>query len=263
MDTNLFIEHQCPQCGAPADLKETDRIVDCEYCRVKSYLFSKDVFRYLLPSRAPENAHLIYVPYWRFKGMLFSSLESGIVHRFVDMSHQAVRSRYFPVSVGLRSQALKLRFASPDTPGVFLTPALSFDSVMDIFVKRANRSLQGEIFHQAHIGEALSLIYSPFYAKDKLYDAVLNRPITSGLPKDFDIEAYPAGDLAWRIRFLPTLCPDCGWDLSGERDALGLVCRNCNSLWQPAKSGLEMAVIGVLSALVGYLVGVLLKVPAG
>jgi VIT1/CCC1 family predicted Fe2+/Mn2+ transporter len=29
----------------------------------------------------------------------------------------------------------------------------------------------------------------------------------------------------------------------------------------PGKSGLEMAVIGTLSALVGYLVGVLLKVP--
>jgi VIT1/CCC1 family predicted Fe2+/Mn2+ transporter len=31
----------------------------------------------------------------------------------------------------------------------------------------------------------------------------------------------------------------------------------------PGKSGLEMAVIGTVSALVGYLVGVLLKVPAG
>jgi VIT1/CCC1 family predicted Fe2+/Mn2+ transporter len=29
----------------------------------------------------------------------------------------------------------------------------------------------------------------------------------------------------------------------------------------PGKSGLEMAVIGTVSALVGYLVGVLLKVP--
>ena len=31
----------------------------------------------------------------------------------------------------------------------------------------------------------------------------------------------------------------------------------------PGKSGVEMAVIGVVSALVGYLVGLVLRVPAG
>lgn len=32
---------------------------------------------------------------------------------------------------------------------------------------------------------------------------------------------------------------------------------------RPARSGFEMALIGTISALVGYLVGVLLKAPAG
>ncbi len=36
---------------------------------------------------------------------------------------------------------------------------------------------------------------------------------------------------AGQVRFVPTLCPHCGWDMEGERDSLVLICRNCNSAW--------------------------------
>jgi hypothetical protein len=107
---NFLIEHQCPQCGAPAIMEETDRLFTCEFCRVKSYLVAKDVFRYLFSSQAPQSKNLLYFPYWRFKGMLFSCAGNGVAHKFVDVSHQAVLSPLFPVSLGLRSQALKLKF---------------------------------------------------------------------------------------------------------------------------------------------------------
>jgi len=92
---DILIEHQCPQCGAPAVLKETDRLFACEFCRVKSYLLQNDFFRYMLPNSAPENKDLLFFPYWRFKGMLFSCVENGIKHRFIDISHQAVESKLF------------------------------------------------------------------------------------------------------------------------------------------------------------------------
>jgi len=76
--SNFLIDYQCPQCGAPAVLDETDRLFLCEYCRVKSYLITKDYFRYTLPSKAPENKKLLYFPYWRFKGMLFSCASDGV-----------------------------------------------------------------------------------------------------------------------------------------------------------------------------------------
>ena len=87
----------------------------------------------MLPEAAPKDKKLLYFPYWRFKGMLFSCVENGIKHRFLDASHQAVDSRYFPVSVGLRSQALKLKFVTPETPGRFLKPTQPFEEVMQIF----------------------------------------------------------------------------------------------------------------------------------
>ncbi len=208
----------------------------CEFCRVKSYLLQHNFFRYMLPEAAPKNKKLLYFPYWRFKGMLFSCVENEIKHRFLDASHQAVDSRYFPVSVGLRSQALKLKFVAPETPGRFLKPTQPFEEVMQIFTRRFSTSLAGRVFHQTHIGETLSMIYSPFYVKDKVYDAVLNQAISPALPDDFDAESLPGSTPNWKTRFIPAMCPTCGWDLDGDREALVLNCSNCNSAWRPAKN---------------------------
>ena len=237
--SNFLIDYQCPQCGAPAVLEETDRLFFCEYCRVKSYLITKDYFRYTLPSKAPENKKLLYFPYWRFKGMLFSCVSDGVRQKFIDVSHQAVNSPFFPISVGFRSQALKLKFVTPDTEGRFLEPDQPFEKIMDIFEERFKGSLPKPVFHQAHIGESLSLIYSPFYVNSRVYDAVLNEPVSSSLPGDFDESDFSGGRPDWQIGFLPTLCPDCGWDMEGRRDSMVLICRNCDSLWQPDEKGFK------------------------
>ena len=70
-------------------MEETDRLFACEFCRVTSYLYAKDVFRYLLPSKAADSKELVFFPYWRFKGMLFACAGNGVRHKFVDVSHQA------------------------------------------------------------------------------------------------------------------------------------------------------------------------------
>ena len=194
----------------------------------------------MLPDAAPKNKNLLFFPYWRFKGMLFSCVSNGIEHRFADVSHQAVNSSYLPVSVGLRSQALKLQFVLPETKGRFIKPNQSVEKIMDIFDKRFTKSLPGPVFHQSHIGKTLSLIYSPFYIDGKiLYDAVLNKPVSPVLPDDFDIEYFPDGSPDCQITFIPTLCPNCGWDMDGARDSLILNCRNCNSVWKSSGNGLK------------------------
>ena len=232
--SRLLIEHQCPQCGAPATLEETDHLFTCQFCKVKSYLLSR-VFRYILPHSAPENKELMFFPYWRFKGMLFSCIENGIQDRIVDISHQAIDSTYFPLSVGLRSQTLKLRFVSPETEGRFLKPSLTYNEMIKIIEDRYSSSLPGPIFLQSFIGETLNLLYSPFYADTRIHDAILNKPVSPLLPDDFDLSSFPGGPPDWRIRFIPAQCPDCGWDLNGERDSLVLDCHNCNSIWQSGK----------------------------
>jgi hypothetical protein len=236
---NLLIEHRCPQCGAPATLTETDRLFRCAFCRVRSYLMPGDHFRYRLPSRAPAGKAVFYVPYWRFKGMLFSCVPDGVRQRFVDISHQATGSEVFPHSLGFRSQTLKLQFVSPDSQADFLPPEQSFDAVMGIFTERFHRRLPQPVYHQAHIGEHVSMIYAPYYAKSGLFDAVLNEATGRQLPEGFSETVAGAPRLDWQVRFLATLCPQCGWDLEGETDSLVLLCRNCQSAWQPGRQRLH------------------------
>lgn len=236
--SSLLIDFQCPQCGAPATLEETDHLFSCQFCKVKSYLLSR-VYRYVLPHSAGEDKELLFFPYWRFKGMLFSCVSNGIRHRIVDVSHQAVQSGYFPISLGLRSQTMKLRFLSPETEGYFLQPSLPQQEMMKIIEQRCNTSLPKPIYHWSFIGETLSQIYSPFYLNGKVYDAVLNRPVSPSLPHDFQTSSLPGGDPEWSLRFVPALCPSCGWDLKGQRDSLALNCDNCYSLWYPGKEKLK------------------------
>jgi len=219
-------------------LSETDRLFQCAFCKVNSYLLERSYFRYMLPHNAPEGQELVYFPYWRFKGMVFSCLPSKILNRFLDVSRQAVQSTLFPTSVGLRSQAMKLRFVSPETQGWFIKPALPFRQVMETFLTRFNLNMTGPILHQSHIGESLSLIYAPFYIGKRIMDAVLNQPVSEALDETFEINRFPGGPADWRIRFIPTLCPNCGWDMQGRRDALVLHCQNCDSMWWASKQGM-------------------------
>ncbi|HDH04186.1 MAG TPA: hypothetical protein ENH01_00515 [Nitrospirae bacterium] len=45
----LQVEHQCPQCGGPVILEETDRFMSCAFCRVNLFIVSGDFSRYYLP----------------------------------------------------------------------------------------------------------------------------------------------------------------------------------------------------------------------
>ena len=186
------------------------------------------------------------VPYWRFKGMLFSAVSGGVRHRFMDLSYQAVGCNYFPVSVGLRSQALKMKFAASESGGCFLKPDFPLEKAISIFFRRFSKDLTGPVHYQEFIGETLSIIYSPFYFENRIMDAVLNQPVFDFLPDDFTADAFDRENPDWKIRFIPALCPDCGWDLSGDRDSLVLLCNNCQNVWFPGGKSLKKIKFGVL-----------------
>lgn len=193
----------------------------------------------MLPHKAPSSEDLIYFPYWRFKGLLFACIGDGVQNKFMDASHPAIACDLFPASVGLRSQALKLQFITPETPGRFLRPMLSLREVLDVFDSRYTATLNGPVYTHANIGETVSLLYAPFYINHKIYDAVLNQPISGPLADESAIDALAGGSPTWKTQFLATLCPNCGWDLKGERESLVLLCPNCNSVWMPLKSKLK------------------------
>jgi DNA-directed RNA polymerase subunit RPC12/RpoP len=235
--TSFQIEHQCPQCGAPANLEETDRLFACPFCRVKSFLLTRDYFRYVLPAKNASGKNLVYFPYWRFKGLLLFSLPAGNDHKFIDVNQRAADAPGMPLTLGLRAQTMKLKFAAPDMEGRFIPPARSFSEIFGAFQKRFSLALPKPLLYCAHLGESIGLLYSPFYAKGQLYDAVLDTPVGK-LPEGFPGDSGKGGKTEWGVNFVPALCPDCGWDLEGCRDALVLHCRNCKTSWYPSNEKL-------------------------
>lgn len=251
------IDCQCPQCGAPAVLDEADRLFVCAFCRVRSYLTFRGAPRYRLPPvetgndvrPGDEDSPLIYVPYWRYRGVAYFAQGVSIGQRIVDASFPAVRGLGAPFSLGLRPQAMRLRFASaggadsPDTPDIFLKPD---PELIQIFrqaglLRKAigAHALPEDAGEVAFSGDGASLIYAPFRMRDRqVQDAVLNVPVSQGYRMAERLEAVLADPARLdRVppapQFIPTLCPACGWDMQGERASRVLTCANCASAWTP------------------------------
>jgi len=227
-------------------LDAADRILLCPYCRTKLCLVPGDHFRYYIPPPNPASAETIFVPYWRMKGLSYAVEGNAVSHRFVDTNMLAINWLGIPLSLGLRPQVFKLKFVSPETSGKFIdaqTP--SQESILrtvtvvssvseQIFVSSGSVSLPPPPprFYTAFLGEMVSMIYSPLYVQNNtLCDSLLKRPVCALQTADMDRLLSSVRPQNWKIQFISTLCPQCGWNLDGEKDALIMICRNCSTAW--------------------------------
>ncbi len=262
----MQIEHQCPQCGGAVTLEETDRLLLCSFCKAKLYIQTKDFFRYYFPPAPDINEEIIFIPYWRFRGMHFACRTSGIKISLMDKTFPAVCDSRLPPTLGLRPQSLKLKFVQMMEGSIFLTPTLPFH---ETFVETKNRlsyelittkdttminiSEEGSLcevadvrtelkedrlYYEYFVAETLSLIYTPTFIRNNvLYDAILKRPIS----ETTDLQPLASGSMNvdWPLTFLPTLCPNCGWDLITERDSCILPCNHCQMAWDASQGELR------------------------
>ncbi len=229
------VEQECPQCGAPIEMDETDHLLRCPYCSIENFLFTPNYFRFTLPHKAPDK-EIIHVPYLRFKGNVYYCEGLTIGHRFVDITRAGLQAEGIPSSLGLRPQAMKMKFVTPDTQGSFLKFSHKAIDIIEKAARLSSLKASGRILHRAFIGETLSLIYLPLYVQEnKIFDAILNRYIAD-VPQEGDTFASDIVHKAkWELTFLPTICPDCGWNLEGEKDSVVLTCSNCDTAWEALK----------------------------
>jgi DNA-directed RNA polymerase subunit RPC12/RpoP len=253
--SNFQIEQQCPQCGAPIILDEADRILSCKFCRTRVYLAAEDIFRFYIPPAEGLSETIYFIPYWRIKGLSYTIKEKDmnrerqnslfsysisstirtidISNKYFDINFLSLDSKLLPHSLGLRPQAMKLKFmGSNESEGKFLkfSPTLRDNFINDY------QTRTGGIHKEIFIGETASVIYSPVYcANNRVYDALLKKPLDLQ-KRDVEIEQtlISATDEKWHVEFLPLLCPDCGADLPGEKDALIVFCDNCHTAWNPS-----------------------------
>ncbi|MDO9582419.1 MAG: hypothetical protein Q7J24_04825 [Desulfomicrobium sp.] len=229
----LHLSHQCPQCGAPVELDETDRIFSCPFCQVRLFIHAQGPFQYHLKPRIAHPGTLIHVPYWRFRGNAFALGLQSTLHRILDSSLLAVDNPAMPPSLGLRTQAMNLSFVEPATDGLFLPPTMPSSD----FKARLLRLIPGLPSQTgpkltACVGDTLSLIYQPVFQSHELVDAITGEHLG---PACIDTEkGEKAGS---HLHFSSTLCPNCGWDLTGDRQSLVQTCLHCDTAWEPGPEG--------------------------
>jgi ribosomal protein S27AE len=232
------IELQCPQCGAPVALEETDRLLVCSYCHVRLYLWIPDHTCYCLPARKGSSENLLFVPYWRFKGVAYSVIPFEVRHRILDSTLLAYSHRGLPMTLGIRPQALKLRFASGEIQGTFIKPQMSLQEavmrIQNLFGEIEGVFLSRPPFHREIIGEFGSLIFFPVFIRSRaIVDGITGRVIGPG--KGLILEESPSGlPDHWQIKPMSTLCPNCGNGLQGGRESLLLFCTICHVVWNPS-----------------------------
>lgn len=223
------VEHQCTQCGADVVLEEAQRLFQCPFCRVKLYMSPGDFFRYYIEP-GPGSGELIFIPYWRFKGMAFSFAGGEVTAGLVDVSRNATRFDFLPSSLGLRSQTQNLRFLSPAVSGSFLARDINLE---DTLALEDRFTAAGTALPQVtYIGESLSCIYAPIYLRgSSVYDGLAGESIAA-LPGESE-QGFPGRQQADEVRlfFMPCICPQCGADMDGEAQSMILTCANCLSAW--------------------------------
>lgn len=214
------IDMRCPRCGAPVVLDETECIVQCGFCKTRHVLHTEPFPSYYLEpgTDRPQASELLYMPYWRLRGMEFRFNGPESVCRVMDHSCPAVDGTGLPVSLGLRTQTRPLKFIRKGLDGIFTAP--------DISKQAALERMFGGDGDKTYIGEILSLIFMPFYRdRSRMLDGLSGQVLDMAMPDFASDKTFPAHSLS----FTPCLCPDCGWDLDGRTDSLVLSCKNCTS----------------------------------
>ena len=221
-------------------MEETDRILDCTFCRTRLFIVSTGPFHYYIPAPAADN--LVYMPYWRIRGLAYTMKPLETTNRYFDTSLKALPLAGLVTSLGVRPQAMKLRFLTPDTPGDFLRPALKAEQSLPQSIPA-----KGAQSYDIFIGDTVSLIYTPMILKkNALHDAFDQRPVVPWT--DDDSRMYPILNPSERdhTRFIATLCPHCGQDLQGAKDTLLMTCKNCQSMWSCEGTSLQSIPFAVM-----------------
>jgi hypothetical protein len=102
-------------------------------------------------------------------------------------------------------------------------------------------------FYNVFVGDTTSIIYSPLYIRNNaIYDAVLDRPLAQNTLLRADEFQSLDTERNWGVKFVSALCPDCGWDLIGERDSAALLCKNCDTAWEESGGKMNKLDFGVI-----------------
>jgi endogenous inhibitor of DNA gyrase (YacG/DUF329 family) len=240
----LRVEHECPQCGGAVSLGEADRLLACPFCRARLTLWPGEFFRYWIPPAPEAGDEVLLAPYWRIRGLDCALRPYTVRERVLDATFPAVPASCLPRTLGLRPQALKLRFATAKTPAFFLAPASGLAEALAgtaELSRLADEAIEGAAaLHREFVVATASLVYTPLLVRDaKVLDALLMRELPGCAGEAEGLLARVERERRWGLSFFAAICPECGRDLDGGPRSVVLFCRSCRAAWQGAEGGLQ------------------------
>jgi hypothetical protein len=234
-------------------LGEADRLLACPFCRARLALWPGEVFRYWIPPAAAAGDEVLLAPYWRIRGLDCALRPFTVRERVLDATFPALSPPCLPPSLGLRPQALKLRFATAKTPAFFLAPDRPFGEALSgtaALSRLADEVIEGgPPLHREFVIETASLVYTPLVVRDgKVLDALLMRELPACRGAAAALLERFERRRRWGPSFFAALCPECGLDLDASPRSVVLFCRGCRSAWQGAAGGLRRVPCDALPA---------------
>ena len=219
-------------------MDEADRLTVCPYCEVQNYMAGGRMLRYVLPDTIPDyidNNSILYFPYLRFKGNVYTCIGKEVGCKVLDTTHQGLEARLLPPSLGLRPQAMKIVMTHKAMSGRFIKRSASPTAVLkraESLARSVIDSVEDTLYHRTFIGESVSCLYLPLYIEnDQVHEGVLNRalgPVEDWLKDPENLMNYKT---SWQPSYLSMICPHCGDAMQGEPDSLIVSCFNCDSCW--------------------------------
>jgi hypothetical protein len=233
----------CPQCGGPVDLKAGDPLLSCSFCKTRLYMVPKGTFRYTLPIKdgltIQREGRLIYLPYWRFRGLRYKVLDQGQVNgSLLDTTVTAFSGVDTGSSLGIRPQVTTLNLAVNGNH--LILPQRNAKEALCIAEKRLLQFEDDAALFERFIGETQCLIYAPFILTEF---PGKERYILKGIwgicpEQDIDkseitalLKSLDGPSRQVPLHFLPLICPECGYTLPAASGAVALLCQNCSRAW--------------------------------
>jgi hypothetical protein len=249
----LSVEHECPQCGGAVRLGEADRLLVCPYCRARLALWPGEYFRYWIAPAAAAGDEVLLAPYWRIRGLDCALRPYEVRERLLDATFPAIAATCLPATLGLRPQAMSLRFVTARTPAFLLAPdrplgeALAGTAGLS---RLADEAIEGAPpLHREFVVEAASLVYTPLVVRgDRVLDALLMREISGCAGQADELLGRVERTRRRGLNFFAALCPECGRDLDGGPRSVVLFCRSCRAGWQGSGGGLQRVPCDALPA---------------
>lgn len=252
----LSVEHECPQCGGAVQLGEADRLLACPYCRARLTLWPGEHFRYWIAPAAAAGDDVLLAPYWRIRGLDCALRAFAVRERVLDATFPALAASCLPQTLGLRPQAMRLRFATAQTPAFFLAPERTLGEALAgtaALSRLADEAIEGEApLHREFVVETASLVYAPLVVRGgSVVDALLLREIAGCAGQAGGLLERVEKTRRWGLRFFAALCPECGGELDGAPRSVVLFCRCCRAGWQGSGGGLRRVPCDALAAATG------------